>query len=214
MTLAFLWILWCSVHSLLITEQIQNWVNRQDNWLSGSYRLLYVLFSLLSLIPILLYQYTLPQQVIFSWHGWWRIPQIILLVYAVVLFWLGSRNYDILYFLGIRQWRNHNKGVSTPKLVFCCQGIALYLRHPWYSGGLAVLWGWGPITDVSLISQVILTAYLVIGTLLEERKLYRQLGLPYQNYCQQVPMLFPWKGKAMRCPDAPDPEKNSEIHPD
>ena len=195
LTLAFLWIFWCALHSLLITEQIQTWIGKQNNWLTGSYRILYILFSLISLVPIIIYQYSLPQKNLFIWHGWWRPAQLFLLAYAFVMFWLGSQNYDIAYFLGIRQWRNQRRGQAAPELDFRCQGIGLYVRHPWYSGGLALLWAVGPITDISLISRLILSAYLFIGTLLEERKLRRQLGAPYQQYCRQVPMLLPWKGR-------------------
>jgi protein-S-isoprenylcysteine O-methyltransferase Ste14 len=194
-TLTLLWILWCTLHSLLITERVQKWVTRQDNWLTGSYRLLYVLFSLLSLIPILVFQYSLPQKILFAWQGWWHLPRLLLLVYALVLFRQGSKNYDIAYFLGFRQWQDHKNGRSTPALDFRCEGIGLYLRHPWYSGGLAILWALEPVTDVNLPARLILTGYLILGTLLEERKLRRQLGRPYQQYCRQVPMLFPWKGK-------------------
>ena len=195
LTLSLLWIVWCALHSLLITEQIQAWIARQNNWLTGSYRMLYILFSIISLVPIIIYQYSLPQKKLFTWHGWWCLPQFILLAYALVMFWLGSQNYDFAYFLGIRQWQHQQCRQAAPQLEFRCQGIGLYVRHPWYSGGLALLWSMGPITNVTLLSRLILTAYLFVGTLLEERKLRHQLGKPYQQYCQQVPMLIPWKGK-------------------
>ena len=206
--LALLWIIWCALHSLLITEQAQTWIARQNNWLTGTYRIFYIFFSLLTLIPIIIYQYSFPQKVLFAWHGWWRLPQLLLLSYAFVMFWQGSKNYDVAYFLGIRQWRNQQNGQTAPPLEFRCQGIGLYVRHPWYSGGLALLWAVGPITDINLTSRLILSAYLFIGTLLEERKLRHQLGEPYQQYCQHVPMLFPWKGRvSITVPDQKQTKK-------
>jgi len=215
LTLFLLWILWCALHSLLITERVQKWVNARNDWLTGSYRILYILFSLLSLIPILAYQYSLPQKTLFAWHGWWRLPQLLLLVYAFVLFWQGSKNYDIAYFLGFKQWLDQKEGKAAPTLDFRCQGIGLYLRHPWYGGGLVILWALGPITDVNLPGRLILTGYLILGTLLEERKLRRQLGRPYQQYCRQVPMLFPWKGKVSveQSPSSPDLGKKTRNLP-
>ena len=39
-------------------------------------------------------------------------------------------------------------------------------------------------TDVALITRLILTGYLVIGALLEERKMRALLGDPYLEYCR------------------------------
>lgn len=72
-------------------------------------------------------------------------------------------------------------------------GILGHVRHPWYSGGIALLWALPQLTDASLIIRTLLTVYLIVGTLLEERKLRQSLGEPYRAYCREVPMLIPWK---------------------
>ncbi len=69
------------------------------------------------------------------------------------------------------------------------------MRHPWYSSGLPILWTVGPITDANLPTRIILTFYLIIGTLLEEHKLLKELGDTYVYYQKQVPMLIPWRGR-------------------
>jgi protein-S-isoprenylcysteine O-methyltransferase Ste14 len=194
-TLALLWICWCVLHSLLITGTLNEWIQKQGGFLQGSYRIVYILFSLITLVPVLWYQYTLPQQLLFAWSGSWRILQGLLLVYAFIMFYGGKQVYDSDYFLGLCQWRNYRRKQKTAHLPFTCHGILRYVRHPWYSGGLAFLWGLGPLTDVTLMVRIILSLYLVIGTLLEERKLVRELGKPYRLYCRQVPMLIPWRGK-------------------
>ena len=195
LTLAVLWTGWCILHSLLITRIVADWFKRRGGIRLGLYRIGYIVFSLLSLIPVLLYQFSLPEQLLVPWSGPLRIIQVVLLLYALVLFRGGTSIYDMDYFLGLRQWRDYRKGQQTPELPFRCSGILQYVRHPWYSGGIALLWGLGPITDVTLVSRSILSLYLVIGTLLEERKLKEQLGEEYEHYCQKVPMLIPWKGK-------------------
>lgn len=194
-TLGLLWICWCVLHSLLITGRLNEWIQKQGGFLQGSYRILYILFSIITLIPVLWYQYTLSQKLLFSWSGPWRILQVVLLVYAFIMFYGGKQVYDSNYFLGLRQWHNYRQGQETDRLPFTCRGILRYVRHPWYSGGLAFLWGMGPLTDVTLMVRIILSLYLVIGTLLEEQKLVRELGKPYRDYCRQVPMLIPWRGK-------------------
>ncbi len=189
--LVLLWICWCILHSLLITATVNRWVRKKGGFLQGSYRLAYILFSCISLIPLLWYQYSLPQEVIFSWHGSWRLVQLGLLLYAAVLFYTGKKIYDTDFFLGISQWRDYCGGQPDRETPFSSQGVLGYVRHPWYSGGLAFLWGLGSLTDVTLSVKIILTLYLVIGTLLEEKKLKQELGLAYLEYCRKVPMLIP-----------------------
>ena len=194
-TLALLWIGWCFVHSLLITGRFKDWVRKRGGLLLGSYRILYVVLSFITLIPVLWYQHTLPQARLFSGSGPWLILQIILLFYALIMFYGGMKVYDIDHFLGLSQWRSYRRGQPANSLPFTVKGILCYVRHPWYSGGLTLLWSLGPLTDVNLLARIILSLYLVIGTILEEKKLGRELGEPYRSYCQQVPMLVPWRGR-------------------
>lgn len=193
--LYLLLITWCILHSLLISASVNAWLKQQRAAVRGTYRLLYSLFVSLTLLPLLWLQYHLPQEIIFSWSGWLRIPQVLLLLYALLLIIGGQVVYDLGYLVGIRQWRNWRQGKEAPKLPFTSRGVLSYVRHPWYSAGLPILWTVGPITDANWPSRLILSIYLVIGTLLEERKLLRELGEPYRRYCEQVPMLVPWKGR-------------------
>ena len=67
------------------------------------------------------------------------------------------------------------------------------LRLSLLAAALALLWGLPELTDVSLVTRLILSAYLVIGARLEERKLIERYGEPYRAYRRRVPMFFPWK---------------------
>lgn len=189
------WMFWCILHSLLISGRINEFIRQKGGLLQGSYRLLYNLFSLLSLLPLLCYQYSLPQEVLFSWSAYLRLPQSILLGYALLMLYAGRKVYDTAYLIGIRQWKSYKQGQELPALPFTCEGALAYVRHPWYSSGLVLLWTLGPITDSNLPTRIILSLYFIIGTLLEERKLLRELGEPYKSYQRQVPMLIPWKGR-------------------
>lgn len=189
------WMFWCILHSLLISGRINEFIRQKGGLLQGSYRLLYNLFSLLSLLPLLCYQYSLPQEVLFSWSAYLRLPQSILLGYALLMLYAGRKVYDTAYLIGIRQWKSYKQGQELPALPFTCEGALAYVRHPWYSSGLVLLWTLGPITDSNLPTRIILTLYFIIGTLLEERKLLRELDEPYKSYQRQVPMLIPWKGR-------------------
>ncbi|MCI5132393.1 MAG: hypothetical protein D3904_12970 [Candidatus Electrothrix sp. EH2] len=131
----------------------------------------------------------------FCWSGCLRLPRSILLGYALLMLYAGRKVYDVGYLIGIRQWKSYKQGQELPALPFTCEGALAYVRHPWYSSGLVLLWTPGPITDADLRPRIILTLYFIIGTLLEERKLLRELGESYKRYQRQVPMLIPWKGR-------------------
>jgi len=195
-TLALLWTGWCVLHSLLITAAVNNWFRRRGGPYFALYRIFYNLLAILTLVPILWYQFSLPREVLFAWSGLWRFPQVILLVYALVMFLGGKRNYDMGYFLGTRQWQDHQTGQPQVKLPFRSGGVLKFVRHPWYSGGLALVWAFGPVTDVNLPGRVVFSLYFLVGSLLEERKLRRELGQEYSEYCRRVPMLVPWRGRA------------------
>ena len=191
--LIVLWSGWCAVHSLLITVGVQRWFRKRGGLLSGLYRLVYVCFSLLTLLILLWWTALLPQQPINAAAGWLIPLQGLLFMYSLVMFVGGLRAFDLDFFLGLRQWRAYRDGKpNSTEPPFCTNGILGFVRHPWYSGGIAFLWSLPGITDITMIVRTILSIYLVIGTLLEERKLRQSLGAPYTEYCQRVPMLIPW----------------------
>ena len=71
-------------------------------------------------------------------------------------------------------------------------GVLGVIRHPWYSGVFLLLWA-SDITLRGLMINLILSAYLVIGTFLEERKLVLEFGDRYREYQRQVSMFIPFK---------------------
>ena len=194
LTTLLLWTLWCLLHSLFIHPPVQSWLYA---WISrlaaGTYRLYYILFSLITLIPVVAYTYLQEQTVLFTFSGAWRIVQALLLCYAALMFYLGSHAYDMSFFLGLKQWQDFRDGRTQRPIEFHHSGILKYVRHPWYSGGIALLWVASSLTTVSLPVRMLLTGYFILGTILEERRLKKKWGLQYIEYCRKVPMLLPWK---------------------
>lgn len=71
-------------------------------------------------------------------------------------------------------------------------GVLGMTRHPWYLATMLLIWA--RQMDVSaIIVNVILTAYLIVGTYLEEKKLVREFGEKYLAYQKRVSMLVPYK---------------------
>jgi len=69
-------------------------------------------------------------------------------------------------------------------------GILGVIRHPWYTAAIIIIW-MRNIDISTLIVNIILTLYLVVGTFLEERKLLLEFGEKYRYYQENVSMLFP-----------------------
>ena len=191
--LALLWILWCSLHSLLISRFFITKVKETWGLKFAYYRLAFNTFSLLTLIPVVIYQQLISEEVIFPWPGPWNMLKFGMYLGSFVLFYGGYRAFDMRYVLGIKQVHEMREGRKIEAMDFSTAGILEYVRHPWYSGGILLVWAFGPISDVSLVSKIILTAYLIIGTFLEEKKLFDEIGEPYLEYRKRVPRLIPWK---------------------
>jgi protein-S-isoprenylcysteine O-methyltransferase Ste14 len=119
--------------------------------------------------------------------------QVFLLAIVVLLLLAGARHYDMLQFLGLRQisgGTSHSALTETGKLD--TTGTLGITRHPWYLATIILLWARG--FDVAgLITNIILTIYLVVGTVLEERKLLIEYGEDYRRYRENVSMLIPFK---------------------
>ena len=191
--LALLWILWCSMHSLLISNFFI--ARMKDIWGKkfAYYRMAFNAFSLFTLIPVLFYGQLIPEEIFFSWAGPWKILKFAMYLASFALFYGGYRVFDMRYVLGTKQVHEMREGKEMEAMDFNSAGILEYVRHPWYSGAILLVWAFGPISDVSLVTKIILTAYIIMGTFLEERKLVHEIGEPYIKYRKRVPMLIPWK---------------------
>ena len=189
--LALLWILWCSLHSFMISGRVVSAVRRRFGDRYRYYRLLFNMVSVLTLFPVLLYSQTLRGDVLFPWTGVWRPVQLLLIVSSLALFYSGARHYDLKQFIGIRQIREHEtkKGL-TESGELDTSGILGVVRHPWYSGGILIIWA-RPLDSAALVTNLVLTFYLIIGTLLEEKKLVTEFGQAYRDYQKKVPMFVP-----------------------
>jgi len=157
------------------------------------YRLFFNFIAIATLIPVALFAYSIPAQAIFQWNGYMRILQVFLLGIAGLLFFLGSRHYDLRQVSGIKQIKDGtaNKAITdTGELD--TSGVLEITRHPWYLATILLIWA--RQMDVSvIIINVILTFYLIVGTYLEEKKLIREFGEKYAAYQDRVSMLIPYK---------------------
>ena len=191
--LSFLVIAWCALHSTMISISVTGYFKKLLGAKYRFYRLFFNLIAILTLIPVALFAYSIRTQAIFHWDGYMRISQVLLLLIALLFFFLGGRHYDIRQVLGIKQIKegSSNKAITdTGELD--TSGVLGMTRHPWYLATILLIWT--RQMDISaIIVNVILTLYLIVGTYLEEKKLVREFGEIYQIYQKRVPMLIPYK---------------------
>ncbi len=69
-----------------------------------------------------------------------------------------------------------------------------WARHPQYLLVLVLVWAYPDLTADRLLLDAILTVWIVLGTVLEERDLVAEFGPDYVDYQRCVPMLIPWRG--------------------
>ena len=188
-----LWILWCSLHSALIAASVTGYMKKKLGDAYRFYRLLYNIVALITFIPLVLYSISLEKAPIFRWEGPLVIIRYMLSAASICLFVAGGRHYSLSKLLGIDQIRTRTaKHVLSEHDVFAASGILSAIRHPWYAGGILIIWA----RDISLfafLNNIVISAYFVIGAYLEERKLVREFGEVYREYQKNVSMLFPYK---------------------
>ncbi len=190
--LALFWVLWCSLHSLLVFPPAAAWVQRSLGIPEGAYRFLYNLLALATLVPVLLFSFSLNAPEIIVWRGPWVLLQGLCWVLAALLVAAGARVYPLRDFLG---WPPRGKGegaAAPPKLVR--EGILGRIRHPWYTALFLLLWA-RDLSAPSLLVSLLLSLYLVVGARFEERRLVELFGDEYRRYRAEVPPFFPrWRG--------------------
>ncbi|MGD8352572.1 MAG: isoprenylcysteine carboxylmethyltransferase family protein [Pseudomonadota bacterium] len=191
--LALFWSIWCAIHSIMISRGVTTYLKRRFADRFRYYRIVFNVVSVATIIPVLMYSTTLRAGPIFGWSGVWRPVQVVLVLTAIALFYAGSRHYDLAQFLGVRQVTEHEsaKGL-TRSGALDTSGILGVMRHPWYAAGIIILWA-RPLNPAALITNTVLTIYLVVGAILEERKLVAEFGEAYREYQGKVPMFVPAK---------------------
>lgn len=186
-------ILWCIIHSLMIDNKFIKIVKNIFKSNFQYYRLFYNIFAIITLLPIILFTYSIPSIIYFQWNGYFVVLQAFLLMIALILLIGGSKNYNFLQFLGIKQIIDKKLHKSLSKDgVLKREGILNITRHPWYSAFTIVLWA-RELNSTTLIINIIFSIYLVVGTYLEEKKLKIEFGEAYIDYQKDVSMLLPIK---------------------
>jgi len=189
--IALLWAGYCTLHSFLISVGFTKIVSGLAKSYYAFYRLFYVLVSIVLLLPLIQYTGRADSAVPISYPMALNIIRYVLIAGSLIMFsWAFFFNYDWLSFFGIRQILTFREQDKSSKEI-SKKGLLGIVRHPMYLALVVYLWC-QTFSAVDLMVNALLTAYLIIGTFLEEEKLVLEFGDAYARYQREVPMLIPF----------------------
>lgn len=189
------WLTFAAVHSLLAGESAKR---RLRPRLGAFYRLVYNVVAVAHLSLVwLVGRWTLGGADPFALPPGARTAVDAIEVVGWLLLLVGLRGYDLGRLVGARQIRNRRRGIDEPEdEPLRLDGLHRYVRHPLYAGAMLILWG-RAVDPFGVATAVWGTAYMLVGTWFEERKLLRLYGEAYAAYRRRVPAFLPWKGRAV-----------------
>lgn len=110
--------------------------------------------------------------------GWLLVPAVTYLI----------NHFDLF---GMRQVWLHFRGQEYTSLPFRTPLAYRHVRHPLYIGWAIAFWATPTMTAGHLLFAVVLTGYMGIAAIFEERDLVTYFGQQYAEYRRRVPMFVP-----------------------
>jgi len=120
------------------------------------------------------------------------VAHVIFFASLIGIVW-GTRALRSFDMFGIQPILAHIRTSRLVTMPLTIQGPYRWTRHPLYFFILVMIWSCPDVTMDRLLFNILFTAWIVLGTLLEERDLVAEFGKTYFNYQSKVPMLIPWK---------------------
>ena len=193
-----LFLMWSSfgiVHSALISIRFTSMLKRVLGRYFAFWRLIYNLISLGTFVPLLIYTNKVDDKFVILFSTPWNLLQYLLLGGSVLIILIAFISYDLLEFSGLRQiinlFSDEGNSLNSSGGGIVKTGLLGLVRHPIYFATIIFMWSLNA-TLADIEARLILTIYIFIGTILEEKKLVREYGPLYIDYQKQVPMMIPF----------------------
>ncbi|MHC1700658.1 MAG: isoprenylcysteine carboxylmethyltransferase family protein [Humidesulfovibrio sp.] len=189
-----LWALWGLLHSLLAARRVKAAFERLLGTRYVLYPLGYSVFSLGTFLVVFALEPDLPQLL-------WAVEGLPALgLYALqlaglaLLAWAGMSMHG-LKMLGVTQLvsllRRRAPDAADLRRDFTSTGAYAVVRHPMHAGGVLFLACQPRLSLGGAVFALFGCLYMLLGTVLEERRLARELGPVWADYARRVPMLVP-----------------------
>jgi protein-S-isoprenylcysteine O-methyltransferase Ste14 len=187
--LGLLWLSYFLLHSLFASLWLKSRMAARWPDLMPYYRLLFNLLALLLLVPPLALMWWLAGEPLWRYQGLGDLLRFALMGMSAAGFVWSLRYYDGREFIGLRQLSQGLREIEDQERLHISP-LHRFVRHPWYSLGLVLVWT-QEMDQARLLSAVMISGYLIIGSMLEERKLLVYHGERYRRYRERVPGLIP-----------------------
>ena len=133
-------------------------------------------------IDVVVWNIQQPQLRTFAWGffaaGWFAVPAVTLLI----------NHFDLF---GMRQVWLHARGEEYTSLPFRTPLAYKRVRHPLYLGWALAFWATPTMTVGHLLFAGVMTGYMMLAAVFEERDLVAHFGQRYADYRARVPMFLP-----------------------
>jgi protein-S-isoprenylcysteine O-methyltransferase Ste14 len=114
--------------------------------------------------------------------GWLMVPAVSFMI----------SHFDLF---GLRQVWLHLVGRENTPLEFRTPGLYAHIRHPLYVGWAIAFWATPTMTVGHALYATVLTGYMALAALVEERDLIAHFGEQYLDYMRRVPRYVPGLGR-------------------
>ena len=182
----FLWVGYFALHSFLADLRVKSYFKNLWGKAFRFYRIVYNLLAIGLLVPIFMYQDSFSSPQIINFFAKDALAGVLGAI-GVITMLTAFRNYNTGEFLGLQNPDTFEQALVT-------KGLHAYTRHPLYFGAIIFLVGYLLYASSlsALVTVGVIGVYLVIGTILEEKKLVVQYGDSYRAYQRKVKMLIPY----------------------
>ncbi len=192
---ALLSLLFFIQHSIMLRKGFRKWLS---GFIAPDYLgAVFSIFSGLFLLMLMLF-WQKSTSIQIEFHGTIYLFMRFLFFISIIGYYFTFRSLRSFDLLGIRDISAYLKGKTIRGSLFTVRGPYKLVRHPLYFLSLLMIWTNVTITTDRLLFNGIWTAWIIIGTFLEERDLIDSFGDEYRNYQHKVPMLIPYKWRLWR----------------
>lgn len=186
----FLCLAFCVQHSAMVRQSFRR---RLEALVPGHvHGAVYALASGGVLMVLLIFwQSVMPPLIALDGPARWLLRALALAAMLGIIW--GVRALGSFDAFGVRPIIAKLRGRELRELPLAVRGPYRWVRHPLYTCILVLLWCFPDLSADRLLLDIILTVWMVLGTVLEERDLVSRFGETYMRYQRDVPMLIPWR---------------------